>query len=38
MPRLELGAVRATLRRAMRRLDAWTLESMNSPVGGRRPR
>jgi hypothetical protein len=37
MPRLELGAVRATLWQTMRRLDAWTLESMNSPAGGRRP-
>jgi hypothetical protein len=38
MPRLELGAVRATLRSALRRLDAWTLDSMNSPAGGRCPR
>jgi hypothetical protein len=38
MPRLELGAVCATLRTALRRLDAWTLDSMNSPAGGRRPR
>jgi hypothetical protein len=38
MPRLELGAVRATFRTVLRRLDAWTLESMNSPAGGRRPR
>jgi hypothetical protein len=38
MPRLDLGAVRATLRQAMRRFDAWTLESQNSPAGGRRPR
>jgi hypothetical protein len=38
MPRLDLGAVRATLRPAMRRFDAWTLESLNSPAGGRRPR
>jgi hypothetical protein len=38
MPRLDLGAVRATLRQAMRRFDAWTLESLNSPAGGRRPR
>jgi hypothetical protein len=38
MPRLELGAVSATFRTVLRRLDAWTLESMNSPAGGRRPR
>jgi hypothetical protein len=38
MPRLDLGAVRATLRQAMRRFDAWTLEPMNSPAGGHRPR
>jgi hypothetical protein len=38
MPRLELGAVRATLRSAARRLDAWTLDALNSPAGGRRPR
>jgi hypothetical protein len=38
MPRLEFGAVRAKFRTALRRLDDWTLESMNSPAGGRRPR
>jgi hypothetical protein len=38
MPRLELGAVRATCRAALRRLDAWTLETLNAPAGGRRPR
>lgn len=38
MPRLELGAVRATMRAALRRLDTWTLETLNSPAGGRRPR
>ncbi|GAA0503630.1 hypothetical protein Ade02nite_35630 [Paractinoplanes deccanensis] len=38
MPRLDLGAVRATWRAALRRLDAWTLETLNSPAGGRRPR
>ena len=38
MPRLDLGAVRATWRTAVRRLDAWTLESFNPPAGGRRPR
>jgi hypothetical protein len=38
MPRLDLGAVRATLRAAMRRVDAWTLESMNHPARGRSPR
>jgi hypothetical protein len=30
MPRL--------VRTILRRLDDWTLESMNSPAGGRRPR
>lgn len=35
MPRLELGAVRATWRAAVRRLDAWTLESLNAPAGDR---
>jgi hypothetical protein len=29
MPRLELGAVRATLRSALRRLDTWTLSTLN---------
>lgn len=38
MPRLELGAVRATVRAALRRLDTWTLETLNSPAGGHRPR
>ena len=38
MPRLELGAVRATMRAVARRLDTWTLETLNSPAGGRRPR
>jgi len=38
MPRLELGAVRATIRSAFRHLDTWTLETLNSPAGGRRPR
>jgi hypothetical protein len=38
MPRLEFGAVRATWRAALRRLDAWTLETLNAPAGGRRPR
>ena len=38
MPRLDLGAVRATCRVALRRLDSWTLSTMNSPAGGRRPR
>jgi hypothetical protein len=36
MPRLELGAVRATWRAALRRLDTWTLETLNAPAGGRR--
>ena len=38
MPHLEFGAVRATLRAALRRLDAWTLQTLNSPAGGRHPR
>ena len=38
MPRLDLGAARATCRAALRRLDSWTLSTMNSPAGGRRPR
>jgi hypothetical protein len=38
MPRLDLGAVRATWLAAVSRLDAWTLETLNSPAGGRRPR
>ena len=38
MPRLDLGAVRATFRAALRAIDAWTLESLNSPAGGHRPR
>ena len=37
MPRLDLGAVRATCRVALRRLDSWTLSTMNSPAGGTRP-
>jgi hypothetical protein len=35
MPRLEIGA---TWRRALRLIDAWTLETLNAPAGGRRPR
>jgi hypothetical protein len=38
MPRFDIGAVRATWRAALRRLDAWTLETLNAPVGGRAPR
>jgi hypothetical protein len=38
MPRLHLGAVRAAVRSALRRLDDWTLDTMNPPPGGRRPR
>jgi hypothetical protein len=38
MPRLDLGAVRAFCRTALRRLDTWTLETLNSPAGGGRPR
>jgi hypothetical protein len=41
MPRLDLGAVRA-IRTAtatvVRRIDGWTLETLNPPAGGRRPR
>jgi hypothetical protein len=37
MPRLEIGAVRATCRAALRRIDAWTLETLNAPAGSRRP-
>jgi len=36
MPRLDFGAV-GTYRAALRRLDTWTLRSMNFPAGGRRP-
>lgn len=38
MSRLDIGAVRAVWRAAVRRVDHWTLHTMNSPVGGRRPR
>jgi hypothetical protein len=38
MPRLDIGAVRATWRAALRRIDDWTLETLNAPAGGRRPR
>jgi hypothetical protein len=38
MPHLELGAVRVASRMALRGLDAWTLGTLNSPAGGRRPR
>jgi hypothetical protein len=38
MPHLEFGAVRATWRAAVRRLDVWTLQTLNSPAGGRHPR
>jgi hypothetical protein len=38
MPRLDLGAVRAKYRAALRALDAWTLDTLNPPAGGRRPR
>jgi hypothetical protein len=37
MPRLDLGAVRATCRAALR-LDNWTLQTLNHPAGGGRPR
>jgi len=37
MPRLDLGAVSAPWRAALRRLDHWTLETLNPPAGGRRP-
>jgi hypothetical protein len=36
MPRLSFGAVSATCRTALRRLDTWTLDTLNS--GGRLPR
>ena len=38
VPHLPIGAVRATVRSALRRLDGGTLETLNSPAGGRRPR
>ena len=38
MPRLDLGAVRASSTAALRRLDDWTPETLSSPAGGRRPR
>ena len=38
MPRQALGAVRATWRTAIRHLDRLTLETLNPPAGGRRPR
>ena len=38
MPRLNLGAVGATWRSAVRRLDHWTLQTLNPPAGGRLPR
>jgi hypothetical protein len=38
MPRLDLGAVRATCRAALRRLDSWTLSTLNPPAGGNSPR
>jgi hypothetical protein len=37
MPRLALGAVRATCQAVLRRLDTWTLSTLNPPVGGPRP-
>jgi len=36
MTRLNLGAASATCRAALRRLDAWTLTTLNAD--GRRPR
>ena len=36
MPHLGIGAVRATCRAAVQRLDSWTLTPLNA--GGRRPR
>ena len=38
MPHLDLGAVGATCRAVLHRLDSWTLSTPNSPAGGRRPR
>ncbi|MFI5935302.1 hypothetical protein [Actinoplanes sp. NPDC051494] len=32
MPRLDLGAVRATLTTILRHLDTWTLSTLNSPA------
>jgi len=32
MPRLDLGAVSATFKTILRRLDTWTLSTMNSPT------
>jgi hypothetical protein len=34
----DLGAVRVSCRAALRRLDNWTLDTLNSPAGGGRPR
>jgi hypothetical protein len=33
-----MSRLRDTIRAALRRLDTWTLDSLNSPAGGRRPR
>ncbi len=33
-----MSRLRVTLRSALRRLDNWTLDTLNSPAGGRRPR
>jgi hypothetical protein len=38
MPRLDLGAVRATCRASPGRLDIWTPQTLNHPAGGGRPR
>jgi hypothetical protein len=38
MPHLNLGAVRAKCRTVLRALDAWTLDTLNHPAGGHRPR
>jgi hypothetical protein len=38
MPRLSFGAVSARYRVALRRLDGWTLRTLNVPAGGRLPR
>jgi len=38
MARLDIGAVRATLRSTWRRIGGWTLLTLNHPAGGSRPR
>ena len=38
MPRLDFDAVRAAWRLTVHKFDAWTLQTLNAPAGGRRPR